>query len=148
MRLTFSFINLDMGVLGPIPFQWDIKMEYTKIGGECRLVMTLDKQIYYTSSLGKASIPRLSLSLIHLAGVLTANILGLETQNLFTIFNVITFILAFISFIFSIKGFFSNVFTFMVSNYYPHCSRLKQKQDADIKFFRELKDGMRLFQSK
>ncbi len=53
MSVSFNFINLNVGVLGPIPFMWDVLLLYTKEGGEITLELLLDKQIYYTTSIGK-----------------------------------------------------------------------------------------------
>jgi hypothetical protein len=39
---------------------------------------------------------------------------GLETQNLFTIFHVIVFALSFISLVFAVRAFFTNLVTFLV----------------------------------
>lgn len=52
MSVSFNFINLNVGVLGPIPFMWDVLLLYTKEGGEITLELLLDKQIYYTTSIG------------------------------------------------------------------------------------------------
>lgn len=52
MSVTFNFINLNVGVLGPIPFMWDVMLLYKKTGGEIHLDLLLDKQIYYTASIG------------------------------------------------------------------------------------------------
>lgn len=89
MSVSFNFINLNVGVLGPIPFMWDVLLLYTKEGGEITLELLLDKQIYYTNSI------------------------GLETQNLFTIFHAIVFVLNFISFVFAVRAFFTNMVTYL-----------------------------------
>jgi len=89
MSVSFNFINLNVGVLGPIPFMWDVLLLYTKEGGEITLELLLDKQIYYTTSI------------------------GLETQNLFTIFHAIVFVLNFISFVFAVRAFFTNIVTYL-----------------------------------
>jgi hypothetical protein len=52
MSVSFNFINLNVGVLGPIPFMWDVLLLYTKQGGEITLELMLDKQIFYTNSIG------------------------------------------------------------------------------------------------
>lgn len=54
MSVSFNFINLNLGVLGPIPFMWDVMLLYKKTGGEIHLDLLLDKQIYYTTSIGTA----------------------------------------------------------------------------------------------
>ncbi len=43
-----------------------------------------------------------------------AIVAGLETQNLFTIFHAIVFVLNFISFVFAVRAFFTNIVTYLV----------------------------------
>jgi len=88
VRLSFNFINVDIGVLGPIPFLWSVVMLYAKVGGRISLRLLLDKQTFYTDSL------------------------GLETQNIFTVFNVLVFSLNAISFLFAVRSLFTNIVIF------------------------------------
>ena len=43
-----------------------------------------------------------------------AIVAGLETQNLFTIFHAIVFVLNFISFVFAVRAFFTNIVIYLV----------------------------------
>lgn len=48
-----------------------------------------------------------------------AIVAGLETQNLFTIFHAIVFVLNFISFVFAVRAFFTNIVTYLVHSLSP-----------------------------